>query len=47
MFSSLSNWFGKFFSMDNVAYKLQHEYHERAASYIRQALEYDEQSSID
>jgi hypothetical protein len=45
MFSSLSNWFGQFFSMDEEPYKIQHDYNQRAAGYIRQALEYDEQSS--
>jgi hypothetical protein len=45
MFSSLSNWFGQFFSMDGESYKIQHDYYQRAAGYIRQALEYDEQSS--
>jgi hypothetical protein len=46
MFSSLSNWFGQFFSMEHEPYKIQHDYHQRAAEYLRQALERDEQSSI-
>lgn len=45
MFSSLSNWVSQFFSMEGEPYKIQHDYHQRAAGYIRQALEYDEQSS--
>ena len=46
MFSSLSNWFGQFFSMEGEPYQIQHDYHQRAADYIRRALEFDEQSSI-
>jgi len=46
MFSSLSNWFGQFFSMEDEPYKIQHDYYQRAAEYLRQALECDEQSSI-
>ncbi len=46
MFSSLSNWFGQFFSMEHEPYKIQHDYYQRAAEYLRQALECDERSSI-
>jgi len=46
MFSSLSNWFGQFFSMEGEPYRIQHDHHQRAAGYLRQALECDEQSSI-
>ncbi len=46
MFSSLSNWFGQFFSMEGEPYRIQHDHHQRAAVYLRQALECDEQSSI-
>ncbi len=45
MFSSLSNWFSQFFSMEGESYTIQQGYYQRAAGYIRQALEYDEQSS--
>jgi len=46
MFSSLSNWFGQFFSMEGEPYRIQHDHHQRAAGYLRQALECDEKSSI-
>ena len=45
MFSSLSNWFVQFFSMDGEPYKIQHDHYQRAAGYIRDALEHDEKSS--
>jgi hypothetical protein len=46
MFSSLSNWFGQFFSMESEPNKTQQDHHQRAAEYLRRALECDEQSSI-
>jgi hypothetical protein len=32
--------------MDGERFKLQNEYHQRATGFLRQALEFDEQSSI-
>jgi len=32
--------------MDGERFKLQNDYHQRAAGFLRQALEFDEQSSI-
>ena len=45
MFSSFSKWLGQFFSMEGESYTAQHEHYQQAAGFIRQALEYDEQSS--
>ena len=45
MFSSFSNWLGQFFSMEGESHQAQHDHYQRAAGFIRQALEYDEQSS--
>ncbi|UJR08660.1 hypothetical protein I4U23_012919 [Adineta vaga] len=44
MFSSLTNWFGQFFSMEGEPYRIQNDHHQKAAEYLRQALECDEQS---
>lgn len=46
MFSSLTNWFGNYFSMDGETHKARNDHQQQAAEYIRQALEFDEQSSI-
>jgi len=32
--------------MESDSFKLQKDYHQRAAGFLRQALEFDEQSSI-
>jgi hypothetical protein len=32
--------------MEGEPYRIQHDYHQRGVEYIRQALEYDEKSSI-
>ena len=45
MFSSLTSWVGQFFSMEGEPYKIQNDHHQKAAEYLRQALECDEQSS--
>lgn len=44
MFSSLTNWFTQFFSMEDEPNRIQQGY-QQAAEYLRQALECDEQSS--
>jgi hypothetical protein len=46
MFSSFSNWFGQFFTMDEEPQRIQPDHHIRATGLLRQALECDEQSSI-
>lgn len=46
MFSSLSNWFGQFFSMEGEPSRIQQDQHQRAADSLRKALECDEQTSI-
>jgi hypothetical protein len=46
MFSSLSNWFGQFFSMEGEPHRIQHDHYQRATGYLHQALECDEKSSI-
>ncbi|CAF0956865.1 unnamed protein product [Adineta steineri] len=43
MFSSLTSWFGQFFSMEGEPYKIQHDYYQRAVEYLHRALECDEQ----